>query len=320
MRKLFVALVLIMGVSAMTISEVEARRFGGGSFGRQSQNVGRMPPAQRSQPAQQNQTAQNRQAQQGAAGAAPRRFGGMMTSVLLGLGLGALLAHLGIGAELAGLLATILMVGLLVLAAKMIFRMMARRHQPVFQPAAASQGTQREGLFNPQGGAPQIGSGLSQGSTPQIGSGLSASQASGGIGLQDVGEDGKSFTWSIPDDFELEAFIRSAKAYYIRLQAAWDKSDIEDIHEFTTPQMFAEMKLQLKERGDEPNITDVISIDAELLGIEVIGSEYFASVKFTGTVRENRQAELTSFTEVWNMTRPVSEEEGWVLAGVQQVS
>ena len=307
MRKLFVAFILILGVSAMTASEVEARRFGGGSFGRQSQNVGRMPPAQRSQPAQQNQGAQNRQGQQQGA-AAPGRFRGAMTGILMGLGLGALLAHLGIGAELAGLLGTILMVGLLVIAAKLIFRMMARRQQHAFGPAAGPQGMQRESFSE----APAS-------TTPQIGSGLFPSQA-GGTGHVAVAEDGTPLTWDIPADFELEAFIRSAKAYYIRMQAAWDKSDIDDIHEFTTPQMFAEMKLQLKERGEEPNITDVISIDAELLGIEVTGKEYFASVKFTGTVRENRQAELTSFTEVWNMTRPVSEEEGWVLAGVQQVS
>ena len=316
MRKFFIALVLILGVSAMTISEVEARRFGGGSFGRQSQNFNRMPPAQRAQPAQQQRQADSRQANQSRQGqqgaAAPSRFGGMMGGLLMGLGLGALLAHLGIGAELAGLLGTILLVGVLVIAAKLIFRMMARRQQPAFQQAGAgSQGMQRERLFE-----------TSSGSTPQIGSALipvETSQA-GESAPADVGEDGKPLTWSIPDDFELEAFIRSAKAYYIRMQAAWDKSDIEDIHEFTTPQMFAEMKLQLSERGTEPNLTDVISLDAELLGIEIVGNEQFASVKFSGTVRENRQADVTSFTEVWNLTRPVSEDEGWVLAGVQQIS
>jgi predicted lipid-binding transport protein (Tim44 family) len=301
MKKFLFAIILFTGISAMMISEAEARRFGGGSFGRQSQNVGRMAPAQRAQPAQPNrQAAQNQQSQQGAAAQAPGRSG-IVGGLLMGLGLGALLAHLGIGGHLAGFIGAVLMVALVVIAAKMVFRLIARRQEPAFHPVSGPQIMQRESFQD----TPVT-------NTPQIGSGISDPASTSGV-------DGKPFTWDIPGDFELNAFLRSAKAYYIRLQAAWDKSNIDDIHEFTTPEMFAEMKLQLKERGTEPNVTDVVSIEAELLGIETIGNEYFASVKFTGTVRENEHAELADFTEVWNFTRPVSEEEGWVLAGVQQV-
>lgn len=96
--------------------------------------------------------------------------------------------------------------------------------------------------------------------------------------------------WGIPVDFDVPAFLRAAKSYYIRMQAAWDKADIHDIHEFTTPEMFAEMKLQLQERGPGPNITDVVSLDAELLGIETLNNEYMASVKFSGMIRESEGA------------------------------
>ena len=84
--------------------------------------------------------------------------------------------------------------------------------------------------------------------------------------------------------------------------------------------MFAEIRLQLQERGAAPNVTDVVSLDAELLGIETLGDEYMASVKFSGKIREKESAEPESFEEVWNLTRPVSRKNGWVLAGIQQLS
>ena len=124
--------------------------------------------------------------------------------------------------------------------------------------------------------------------------------------------------WGIPSDFDVPGFLRAAKANFIRLQAAWDKKDINDLHQFTTPEMFAELRLQLEERGNAPNVTDVIDLDADLLGIETFQNEYMASVRFTGKIRENPNAPAEPFEEIWNMTRPISKESGWVLAGIQQ--
>lgn len=309
MKKLCMLFVLLAGLSTMVLSDANAARFGGGSFGRQSLNVGRMrspaaAPAQR-------QAAPARQApqQQGANAARPgSRFGGMLGGALLGLGLGALLSHMGIGGDMAGMISTILMITLIYFAAKMVFRMFSRKQQqPAYQPP----------VYPGYGQTPQ-----DLGNTPQIGEALANpaafdAQQPVSSAMPDAGQ---PLTWDIPADFDVASFIRSAKAYYIRMQAAWDKANIDEIHALTTPEMFAEMKLQLQERGASPNVTDVVSIEAELLGIETIGDEYFASVKFSGTVRENSQADLTAFSEVWNLTRPLSGKEGWVLAGVQQLS
>lgn len=312
MKKILLAFVLIASLSTMVVSEAYARRFGGGSFGRQSSNVSRMAPMQRSQPAaspaQPKQAAASQQSQQGANAAKPAsRWGGMLGGALLGLGLGALLAHLGIGGDFAGVIGMILMVLILYGAARMIFRLVSRKQQPAYQQSA-NPGSY--GDMSGSSGTPQIGSGLSQ---------PSAFQAPESVPMAAAGME-QPFTWDVPADFEVSSFIRNAKSYYIRMQAAWDKADINDIHEFTTPEMFAEMKLQLQERGPASSVTDVVSLDAELLGIETIGDEYLASVKFTGTVREDKHTELTAFSEVWNLTRPVSGKEGWVLAGIQQLS
>ena len=125
--------------------------------------------------------------------------------------------------------------------------------------------------------------------------------------------------WGVPADFDKEAFLRHAKSNFIRLQAAWDKADVNDIREFTSPEVYAELRMQIQERGAQPDFTDVVTIDAELLGIETSVNDYLASVKFIGQIRSAPGAAAEPFSEVWNMSKPVSGSTGWVLAGIQQV-
>jgi len=126
--------------------------------------------------------------------------------------------------------------------------------------------------------------------------------------------------WGVPADFDTQAFLRHAKTYFIRLQAAWDKADTNDIREFTTPEMFAELRMQIQERGASSNHTDVVTLDAQLLGIENSGADHLASVKFSGMIREMENAPAEPFAEVWNLTKPASGQGGWTLAGIQQLS
>src|SRR5262249_49333833 len=85
--------------------------------------------------------------------------------------------------------------------------------------------------------------------------------------------------WGVPADFDVEGFLRNAKVHFIRLQAAWDARNLDDIREFTTPEVFAEVRMQLNEDPATTH-TDVVSLDARLLGIEETDSEYVASVRF----------------------------------------
>src|SRR6185369_14738435 len=48
---------------------------------------------------------------------------------------------------------------------------------------------------------------------------------------------------NIPAGFDVEGFVRNAKVNFIRLQAANDAGNLEDIREFTSPEMFAEIKM-----------------------------------------------------------------------------
>jgi predicted lipid-binding transport protein (Tim44 family) len=107
----------------------------------------------------------------------------------------------------------------------------------------------------------------------------------------------------------------------VTLQDAWDRADVATLRTMMTDDMLAEIKSQLAEReqhnGGQPNKTEVVMLDAKLLGIEELGSDYMASVEFSGMIREEPSAGPTSFREVWNMTKPRSGSSGWLVAGVQ---
>jgi predicted lipid-binding transport protein (Tim44 family) len=123
----------------------------------------------------------------------------------------------------------------------------------------------------------------------------------------------------IPAGFDTESFLRNAKVYFVRLQAAWDVGNIEDIREFTTPEMFAEVRVDLANRGAQSNQTDVVQLNADLLAVEERGNEYLASVRFTGLIREEAGAAAEPFVEIWNLSKSRTTGEGWLLAGIQQV-
>ena len=85
--------------------------------------------------------------------------------------------------------------------------------------------------------------------------------------------------------------------------------------------MLGEIQAQLTDRethtGGNTNKTDVVMLDAQLLGIQDLGNDYMASVEFSGMIREDPSAGPSPFREVWNMTKPKSGASGWLVAGVQ---
>ena len=313
--KKFCASMLIAVTALSMVAEATARPLGGGrSIGRQSSSVARRAPTPAPAPMQQQVQRQATPATPAAPlpAAAPKRSGawkGILGGALVGLGLGALASHFGMGGAIGSMFGSILMLALLALAGLFIWRMFKRKDTP------ANAGF--TGFSNAQP--------ATAGATPDIGSGLKSPAA-----FQPVQQPGATVyapasapaeaQWGVPSDFDSAAFLRQAKSSFIRMQAAWDKSDTNDLREFTTPEVFAELKMQIQERGAVADFTDVVTIDAELLGIETIGTEYLASVKFNGMIKAAPTAEAQPFAEVWNMSKPLDGSTGWVLAGIQQLS
>jgi predicted lipid-binding transport protein (Tim44 family) len=285
MKKFLMTLMLAIMSITVVVSNAEAKRMGGGgSFGKSSPSFSRQAPAQN------NQAMQGSRAAPTPAAASPWK--GIVGGALLGLGMGALLSHFGMGGALGSMIGTLLMVALFAMAAMFLFRMLSRKAQGQ-QPKPAFAGLSEKSM------TPEIGSNISTGQAAPVFSGAQAP--------------------AIPADFDTEGFLRHAKTNFLRMQAAWDKADSQDIREFTTPEMFGELKMQLSERGASANHTDVVSLDAELLGIETNEMEHLASVRFHGMVREADHAPTEPFNEIWVLTKPVSGNGGWMLAGLQQV-
>jgi len=125
---------------------------------------------------------------------------------------------------------------------------------------------------------------------------------------------------NIPAGFPVDSFLRSAKISFIRLQAANDSKDLNDIREYTTPEMFAEISMQLQERDATPQRTSVISLNADLLQVVSENDLAIASVRFTGQLSENNGAPEV-VDEIWHVQKNLRDDHSaWLLAGIQQTT
>jgi predicted lipid-binding transport protein (Tim44 family) len=125
----------------------------------------------------------------------------------------------------------------------------------------------------------------------------------------------------VPEGFDAEGFLQDSKANFVGLQAAWDQADIPTLRAMMTEGMLSEIQGQLAERertGGHADVrSEVIVIDAQLLGIEELADRYTASVEFSGLMREGSGAGPNPFRELWNITRLKTEDGRWQVAGVQ---
>ena len=119
--------------------------------------------------------------------------------------------------------------------------------------------------------------------------------------------------------FDAAAFLRGAKMNFVKLQAANDLGKLEEIREFTTDELFEALERDVVERRGEGQQTDVESLEAELVDLATEGERHWASVRFSGRVRESRGAPSVGFAEVWNLVKPADGSSGWLLAGIQQM-
>jgi len=283
----FCALVLSVGLG---MSSAEAKRLGGGkSSGMQRESV--------SQPAPTSATAAPAAPTAGAAAAAqPRRNSwlGPVAGLAAGLGLAALASHLGFGEEFANML----MIGLLVMAALVVFRLLMRRRAQASAPmqyAGAGAGGGMPPSYGQSGPAP-FGQSVSQ---PALAGAVPAAPR-------------------LPAGFDAEGFARQAKVNFLRLQAANDAANLDDMREFTTPEMFAELQMDVRERGGATQQTEVMDLQADVLECVEEGGRYVVSVRFHGLIREEAGAPATRFDEVWHLVKPVQGNRGWQVAGIQQ--
>ena len=124
----------------------------------------------------------------------------------------------------------------------------------------------------------------------------------------------------LPAGFDAAGFLRGAKMNFVRLQMANDAGDVEQLREFTTPEMFEALAADLRTRAGTPQQTEVTGLEADVLEVATEGDRHWASVRFSGMVREHPGAQAEPFQEIWNLAKPADGSTGWLLAGIQQVN
>jgi predicted lipid-binding transport protein (Tim44 family) len=292
------AAMLTLGFALHAGDAEAAKRLGGGkSFGMQRQAT---PPAAAPAQAAPSMTKPAAPAATPPAAAPGRSWMGPLAGLAAGIGLAALASHFGFGEELASMM----MIALLAMIVMAVIAYVMRRRAGGATPAMAGAG----GMQYSGQGEPQPGASPKPYNLAMPGSSLNEPAAA----------PAQATASSIPADFDVAGFVRNAKVNFIRLQAANDSGNLDDLREFTTPEMFAELKMNIDERTGATQHTDVLNINADVLEVAEETNRYVVSVHFTGQIREEANGPAESFDEIWHLTKPRDGKTGWLLAGIQQ--
>ena len=263
----------------LVVQTADAARLGGARSSGVQRSVPKTPPAATPAKPAQEQAAPN----QAAPTAQPQPSGlARWMPALGGLALGGLLGYLFAGNGLGGILLLVLLAVVAVLA----FRALARRGAQSPQPVQYA-GMDRQTTLTPP-------------SAPAPGDAMATAAR-------------------FPAGFDAASFLRGAKMNFVKLQFANDQGRLEDIREFTTDEMFEALERDIHERHGAGQQTDIESLDAQLVDLATEGPQHWASVRFSGRVREVPGAVPVDFAEVWNLVKPADGSSGWLLAGIQQM-
>lgn len=334
MKKLFALLAvgLVMFTTVMDNAEAARRLGGGSSFGRSAPALRQTTPAPQTPALRQNQnTRQNTAAQQNAAGAAANAAKpSMMRNILMGaaaaLGITALLSALGLSEGLGQIIMIVLLAAVLFFAFRMLFGRFAARTAGSRSGAAAQSSYEQASHAQAQNSYSQAqaqpvqersasavmpeSAGARAGSVMDMFAkqGAQAAQGEAAVGLE------------IPEGFDVEGFEKVAKANFERLQKAWDTGDYNSLSDFTTDELFIELTHRLRERGSVKQNSEIINLDAKLLGVAKMSdaAEHIAVVEFKGAMKY--EGEFEEVDERWVLTRKDDDSSGWLLAGIEQAS
>ncbi|HEX3139861.1 MAG TPA: Tim44-like domain-containing protein [Rhizobacter sp.] len=295
MKRILLSLLVATLSLGFVATQVEAKRLGGGATSGMKRQT---PPPQPAQPVPAKPAATpgaTAPATPAAPAAAPKRsWMGPIAGLAAGLGIAALMSHLGMGEGMGNILTIMLMAA----AAFFLIRFLMRRFGPA---AARNQPMQFAGA----------GTGPLGDNAPAFGSGAAISNATE-----------PSFAaapaHTLPAGFDAPAFERIAKLIFIRMQAANDAGNLEDLRQFSTPEMFATFRLDLQDRKAAAQQTDVVQLNAQVLDFAQEAERQIVSVRFHGLIREENDGPTTTFDEIWHLVKPADGSHEWAIAGIAQ--
>lgn len=297
MKSFVLALALILTAAFLAPTAAEARRIGGGGSSGMQRSLPRTAPiAPPTVPP--NRPAVSPSTAPGVAAAAPRRsWLGPIAGIAAGLGIAALMSHFGMGEGLGNIVTLLLVAGLAFVAIRFVMRRFA------------SGASDKASFVNAYA--------ANTGAFPTAAAATHGAYASNGAGVPLASQ---PTTSTLPVGFDAPAFERTAKLIFIRMQAANDAGDLNDLRAFTTPEMFASVKLDLQDRRNGAQVTDVVQIDAQVLEVVDEGPRQVVSVRFHGLIREETNGPTEPFDEAWHLVKPNDGSREWAIAGIQQVA
>jgi predicted lipid-binding transport protein (Tim44 family) len=274
------SLALAGATLALAPLDADAQRIGRGRPAGMQRQLPPKPVQQ--QPPAQQATPQTPAAAAAAAPAPRRSWMGPIAGIAAGLGIAALLSHFGLGEAAANMLTLALLALVVIFVVRWLLRRM-RQPAPAYAGAGAGAGV-----------APPLQRSMQEFSA----SPPAASPA------------------ELPAGFDVPAFERIAKLLFVRLQAANDAGQLDDLRKFTTPELFASLQVDLHERAGKPQRTDVVQLDATVVETIREGDQWIASVRFSGLIREQAEAVAEPFDEVWHFVKPADDSRDWAIAGI----
>jgi predicted lipid-binding transport protein (Tim44 family) len=244
----------------------------------------------------------------GGAAASGSRWLGPLAGIAAGLGLAALLAHFGLAGAMADLLVIALIAAIAIFGIRFILRTLSSVSPQALGNSPGSMQRRQYGQDSTEGpGQPQVQPPVQPPASGLFGqSPLHVEPSEPSVG-----------DWFIPADFDAPAFLEEAKKQFVAIQKAWDTVDFDGLQSRLTEELYAEYAGKMAAHGGN-NHTEVVLLNADLLGIEKLKDGHLASVRFSGMIREDQQSEAASFEEVWNLYKP--DGKGWLLAGIQQLN
>lgn len=284
MRNILLAVFMMGFTVGIIVPEAEAKRLGGGfSLGKSYSS----PKKATSSPAQKKPPAQNVASN----GAKKSGFGGM-GGMLGGLLAGGLLASLFMGGAFDSIQTMdIVMIVAFTFIAFKLFTIIRKG-----QMAPSYAGTQHRSMEPAQSPA-----NMHQ-FTPMSAANTQLSEPN----------------LVLPVWFNKVTFLDGAREHFTYLQSAWDIQNWTEIATYTSQELLEQLK---KERTKYPSQqqTEVMSVMSELINFIDNDDHVVASIHFYGWLKESGDQQASEFSEVWHLTRNMTEENAsWHIVGIEQ--
>ncbi len=262
--KTFVTLCLAVCLSFVFVEQADAKRFGGGGFGK----AFKTSPFKKSSPLFANKQSQGNKS---ALAGKQRPRSGMMGGLMGGLLAGGMFAYLMGNGAFEGLqMMDMIIFGLL---AFVLFKL--------FKGSRATQQRTSYAGFPPQNQSQAWSSNDSATGTAETETGV---------------------PFILPEDFDVPEFEKGALEHFRLVNQAWDEGDLSTIEEYLHSSVYQQLMTQRQGLAGRLQ-NDILDLEAQLVRAEPTENGHCLSVLFRGLVKDADNNEETGIFDVWHLEK-----------------